>query len=410
MKIALLGCGIVGSGVLELLEKNHSQLQKEYMVEPQVVGILIRQPEKYSTHKYRAVMTTSFEDILSLKPDVLIEVMGGINPSKSYLTEALKQGIHVITANKDLLAEHGHDLFQLAIENGSSIRFEASIGGGIPVVTPIRESLKGNRIHAIEGIFNGTTNFILTKMGNEMISYEEALHEAQSLGFAESDPSSDVLGYDAARKICLLSSIAFEKRIKWQEISVEGIENLQLADFEIAKFLGCKVKLLGMSYKDGDDIHCSVRPVFVKETHPLHRIDKEYNGIRIVGDAVGSMLFTGKGAGQMPTASAVYGDLIDCIQRKSNMLSPLKNDSFYKLVKYWNKSAEWLVQIKSSDVHGSTMQLLNTFANHQLTLYQRDEGEICLLTKVDSELQLIEKLNGIQWHGENIISKYRMIV
>jgi homoserine dehydrogenase len=309
VKIGLLGCGTIGSGVVELLGKESCQ-KRQLSIEK----ILVRNLNKHNNKPYGHMLTDSFEDILKGDIDIVVEVMGGIDPAYFYVKQSLLQGRHVVTANKDLIARHGGELQKIAHQNGVQLLFEASVGGGIPIIKPLSESLAGNSITEIRGIVNGTTNYILSRMYNSGKSYRDALEEAQACGYAEADPRADVEGYDAARKLAILSSIAYQSSIDYEEMYIEGISGISIDDINLAKYLGYSIKLLAVSQRNGDDIMARVSPVMLKNTDPLAQVADAYNAIIVKGDAVGDVLFIGQGAGKLPTASAVLGDIIDIVK------------------------------------------------------------------------------------------------
>jgi homoserine dehydrogenase len=392
-RIVILGFGTVGSGIVELIERNSAYLKSKYHDELKITGILVRDVEKHQGKGADGLLTTSFEDLLNQAPEIAVEVLGGIEPAFTYVSTLLRRGVSVVTANKDLIAEHGLALMEIARANGVSLSFEASVGGGIPVIKPFRESLKGNRIESIAGIVNGTTNFILSKMYDENLEYGKSLALAQEAGFAESDPTSDVKGYDAARKLCILSSIAYDKMISWKEIKIEGVDAVTKTDIQNAREIDRKIKLLALSHRDGSEIHCSVRPVLVHKHSALGHIDNEYNAVEVVGDAVGKVMFTGKGAGRMPTASAVYGDLLDVLTGKTDMVLPLNDDSNYKLSKYYSRRSKWLVRLKVSKMSETIDLVLGSFPIHALKLYRlNDLDNIFFVVETADELELYEKI------------------
>jgi len=309
VNIGLLGCGTIGSGVVELLKKESCQ-KRQLRIE----RILVRNLNKHYDKPYQHMLTDRFEDILDGDIDIVVEVMGGIDPAYFYVKQSLLKGRHVVTANKDLIARHGGELQKLARENGVRLLFEASVGGGIPIIKPLSESLAANSITEIRGIVNGTTNFILSRMYNSGKSYQSALAEAQAFGYAESDPRADVEGYDAARKLAILSSIAFQSSIDYEYIYREGIEDISTDDISLAKYLGYTIKLLAVSRKTDHGIMARVSPVMLEADDPLAQVADAYNAIIVKGDAVGDVLFFGQGAGKLPTASAVLGDIIDIVK------------------------------------------------------------------------------------------------
>lgn len=360
--IAVLGYGTVGTGIAELINKNKERFKKFTGEELKISNILVRDLQKHKDKKDYELLTDDINHIFEESVDIVVEVMGGINPAYEYVKKSLKLKKHVVTANKDLIAEHGKELLDLADKNGVTLNFEASVGGGIPILKPLMECLLGNEIISINAILNGTTNFILTKMYQENMSYEEALKLAQNLGFAEANPDSDVLGYDAARKLSILSTIAFNEKVDWKNINAEGITNIDTEDFKYAKTKGYIIKLLGISKKENDKIYASVRPVMVKASSELAKIDNEINAIVIEGDAVGKVVFSGKGAGMLPTASSVFGDITDIIQNKNKKALKF-NEKEAVLEKNWNHNSSWFLRIKTADRINVMSSLTGYFKN-----------------------------------------------
>lgn len=312
IRIGLLGCGVVGSGVVKQLMSNQDNIALKTGCQMEIKKILVRDLTKQRPHEIPAeLFTADVNDILE-DPEIqiVIELIGGIEPAKSYVVTALQKGKNIVTANKDLLAAHGKELFDAAAENGKDLRFEASVAGGIPIIQPLKESLAGNRIHRVMGIINGTTNYILTKMTAAGKEFAEALQEAQALGYAEADPSADIDGLDAARKIAILASIAFQTRVSVNEVYVEGIRSISQLDIAYARELGYSIKLLGLAQEVDGEIEVRVHPVMIPASHPLAAVNDVYNAVFVEGDAVGQTMFFGPGAGQMPTASSVVGDVM----------------------------------------------------------------------------------------------------
>ena len=304
MKIGILGYGTVASGLVDIIDNNKDK--RDISIE----GILVRDVSKHVHRKHSDVLTSDIEDIFNKDVDVIVELLGGLHPSYEYLKRALENKINVVTANKDMLAEFGGELVSLAKENGVCIKFEASVGGGIPVLKPLIESLEGNEIDSISAILNGTTNFILSKMYDENLSYDEALKQA--------NPESDVMGYDAGRKLSILSTLSFKKRIYWKDFYLEGINNIEPKDIEYAKQLGCKIKLVGRSKIHDGKVNGYVRPVLVGNDDIISKIDNEFNIIVVNGDFLGEVSFVGKGAGKDATGSAVYADVLDIYDHRLN--------------------------------------------------------------------------------------------
>lgn len=312
IQVGILGFGTVGSGVIRILKDHNAKIRQVTGEEISVKKVLVRDIEKNRGKISEGIQLTTNEDEVLADPeiDVILEVMGSIDSAKMYITKALKAGKHVVTANKDLIALHGNELVALAKENQCDLYYEASVAGGIPILRTIVDSLASDNIQQVMGIVNGTTNFMLTKMTNEHQSYEEALKEAQELGFAESDPTNDVDGIDAARKMVILTRLAFGMNVELDQIETKGIRNLKSIDIETAKKLGYRIKLIGTAEENNGGVSVSVGPILVPEAHPLASVQNENNAVFVVGAAVGETMFYGPGAGELPTATSVVSDLI----------------------------------------------------------------------------------------------------
>lgn len=312
INIALLGMGTVGTGVVKILTNNAHNIAQKVGSPVKIKKILVKNPNKVRSVTPAAELVTAFEDILS-DPDIsiVVEIMGGEMPAKEYMLAALKAGKHVVTANKDVVAKYGRELFEAAETSHVDFLFEASVGGGIPIIRPLKQCLAANQITEIMGIVNGTTNYMLTKMCNEKLDYAEVLAEAQAKGYAEADPTADVGGFDAARKLAILASIGFGARVTLDDVSIEGITNISIEDIEYAKELGFIIKLLAIAKQDEQGINVRVHPAFLPASHPLAAVNDVFNAIFVKGDAVGETMFYGRGAGELPTASAVTADIID---------------------------------------------------------------------------------------------------
>jgi len=284
MKIALLGYGTVGSGTYELIQKNKEMIQKKYNTDIEVTSILVRNLDKYESYEHFELFTTDPTEFLKDDVDVVIELIGGLDPAYEYMKSALKNKKHVISANKDLIAEHFTELTDLAYNNNVSLNYEAAVAGGIPILKPIQSMLPGNLITDIYGIINGTTNFILSQMYENNLTYAEALKIAQDSGFAESNPTSDVEGLDASRKLALLSMLSFGVKVPWQEILTTGITSIDSDDIKYAKDLGKKVKLFAISKMTDQGLYLGVRPIYIYANNALSKIDNEYNGIHLISE------------------------------------------------------------------------------------------------------------------------------
>jgi homoserine dehydrogenase len=313
VKIAVLGFGVVGSGTVDVLDKNADRIRQNAAQDIQVKYILdIRE---FPNSKYTHLFVNDFETILN-DPEiaVVVEVIGGIGAALEYTRKSLEAGKNVVTSNKELVAEHGSELLKLAMEKGVNYLFEASVGGGIPVIRPLAQCMTANNINEIYGILNGTTNYILTDMKKNGAGFSEALSEAQKKGYAESDPTADIEGFDTCRKICILSSLAFGTHVYPQQVPTEGITGVTLEDMNYAAGLGYKIKLLGRARNVADKISVYVAPHLINKDNLLAAVDDVMNGVVVRGNAVGNVVFCGAGAGKLPTASAVVADIIDAVK------------------------------------------------------------------------------------------------
>ena len=311
--VGLLGLGVVGSGVAQVLREAAERIEAAVGCPVVLEGALVRDPARYRDHEVPAgLITTDAGSILNNpKVDVVVEAMGGQQPALDYIFEAMSQGKHVATANKEVMARHGPEVLAHADGQGVHVRFEASVAGGTPIIGPLLRDLAANDFVAINGIINGTTNYILTKMANEGVDFADALQEAQELGYAEPDPTNDVEGVDAAYKLAILSTLAFRSRVRDTDVYREGISKLKARDFQYARELGYNIKLLAMARKDDGYVQARVHPVFVPSEAPLAKVDGVLNAIEVETDLAGRVLFQGRGAGALPTASALVADLID---------------------------------------------------------------------------------------------------
>lgn len=312
IRVGLLGFGTVGCGVYRMIHEHQEELFHRIGLPIQVEKILIR-----DIHKDRKIimpddlLTTDPEDIVNNPNiDVVIEVMGGMEETKELILRALRRRKHVITANKDLLALYSGELLSVASEYGCDLFYEASVGGGIPVLRSVVDGLSSDRIFKMMGIVNGTTNFILTKMTKEKISFEQALADAQALGFAEADPTSDIEGLDAARKMVILSTLGFSMKVSLEDLFIKGISTITPEDIDYADRFGYVIKLIGIARRDHGRVEISVEPAFISKDHPLASVNNEFNAIYIYGEGIGETMLYGPGAGQLPTATAVVSDLV----------------------------------------------------------------------------------------------------
>ncbi|HIU64907.1 MAG TPA: homoserine dehydrogenase, partial [Candidatus Avacidaminococcus intestinavium] len=305
--------GVVGSGVLHVMETNATEIEKKVGLPIKITKIFDHNPDLAKQLGDKYIITQDINNIMQDETiDIVVELIGREHPAKEFITQALENKKNVVTANKDVLAKYGAEILPLAAQNNVDFMFEASVGGGIPIIRPLKSCLAANQIKSIMGIVNGTTNYMLTKMSTDKMDFNEVLKEAQTKGYAESDPSADIGGLDAARKIVILASIAFNTRINLEDVFIEGIEDLTQRDIEYAKELGYVIKLLAIAKKDDvNGITARVQPTMLPQDHPLANVNDVYNAIFVTGDAVGDTMFLGKGAGKLATASAVCGDIMD---------------------------------------------------------------------------------------------------
>jgi len=330
IKIGILGLGTVGSGVVRVLQQNSEVIQTRTHCEFQIKAILDRDLDRGREFGGDFLMTDQSAEVLQDPDiDIIVEVMGGIEPARTFILEALQHGKHVVTANKDLIALHGHELLDAADKAGKELCFEASVGGGIPIIAALKESLAANRITNVIGIINGTTNYILTAMAEQGRDYSEVLAEAQQLGYAEANPSADVDGLDAARKLAILASIAFNSRVALKDVFVEGISKITREDLAYAAELGCTIKLLAITKQQDEEIEVRVHPAILPKTHPLASVNGVFNAIYVVGDAVGETMFYGRGAGALPTGSAIVADIMKIARNIQSNSKPAINCSCY---------------------------------------------------------------------------------
>ena len=324
-KIAVMGYGTVGSGIVEVLRENAALIEKRVGEPVEVKYILdIR---KFPGDPMEHAVTDDFEKILS-DPEVTVvaEAMGGLKPAYDFTKRALLAGKSVCTSNKELVAEHGIELCRIAKENGVHYYFEASCGGGIPVIRPLRNAVTADKILLLMGIFNGTTNYILTKMATDGAEYEDVLRKAQEMGYAERNPAADVEGMDACRKLAILASLAYGEGISYRDIRTEGITKISAADMKYAALLNYKIKLLGISRRAGDGLYAVVEPAMIGADTPLYAVDDVFNAILVRGNMLGDVMFYGKGAGKLPTGSAVVSDILEAVAGPAGCDASLDGD------------------------------------------------------------------------------------
>lgn len=410
INIALLGFGTVGSGVAETIKRNSQMMAEQLGCQLKITYVLVRHPDKYKNVPLLegVHLTSSFEEIMA-DPDIgiVVEVMGGIHPAKEYIFEALNHKMSVVSANKDVVALFGPEIMHTAMENHVNFSCEASVGGGIPILRPLHDSLAANEIESIVGIVNGTTNFILSSMDEEGVSYSDALRVAQKKGFAEADPTNDVCGYDAARKLAILASIGFRANVTFDDVLVEGIEKISQKDVQYASEMGYTIKLLAVGTRQDNGIALNVYPAFVPRTHPLASVKGSYNAIYVTGNIVDDVMFYGRGAGSLPTASAVMADVISTAKHIMNgstgtgmMLTETKRIPFYSSLKLKNS---YYFRLIVDDVTGVLSQIASAYADHDISIKEvvqksrfEDAAELMIITQDTPRENIIQVEKALQ--------------
>jgi homoserine dehydrogenase len=393
ISIGLLGLGTVGSGVVQIIEKHQDKLMHQVGCPVVVKKVLVKDLDKERAVKVdRNMLTSNPDDILNDNDiDVVIEVMGGIEDTRDHLKKALYNGKHVVTANKDLMAVYGPELLSAASQNGCDLFYEASVAGGIPILRGLVDGLASDRITKMMGIVNGTTNFILTKMSKQGSAYEEVLKEAQDLGYAESDPTADVEGLDAARKMAILSTLGFSMNIDLDDVKVKGITEITEEDLQYGKQLGYTMKLIGIAHREGEKVEVSVQPTLLAESHPLASVQDEYNAVYVYGEAVGETMFYGPGAGSLPTATAVVSDLVGVMKNMRlgvNGKSAVTPQYEKKLKNADEIYSKYFLRLHVKDEVGTFANITSIFSDHhvsfekilQLPLKEKGLAEIVLVT------------------------------
>nr|WP_304216203.1 homoserine dehydrogenase [Fredinandcohnia onubensis] len=393
ISVGLLGLGTVGSGVVTILKNHQDKLMHQVGCPIEVKKVLVKDLHKHRTVDIEpSLLTTNANEVIEdPEIDVVIEVMGGVDDTRQLILQSLRNKKHVVTANKDLMALYGSELLTVASENGCDLFYEASVAGGIPILRGLADGFASDRIIKMMGIVNGTTNFILTKMTKFGSAYEEVLKEAQELGYAEADPTADVEGLDAARKMAILATLGYSMNIDLKDVRVQGISTVTSEDIEYSKRLGYVVKLIGTAHRKGEKVEVSVQPTLLPETHPLAGVNDEFNAVYVYGEAVGETMFYGPGAGSLPTATSIVSDLVGVMKNMrlgvngKSSVSPqyekkLKDDS--------EIFSKYFLRIHVKDQVGAFAKLTSLFSERgvsfekilQLPLKNKDLAEIVLVT------------------------------
>nr|AGG35711.1 homoserine dehydrogenase [Streptomyces arginensis] len=373
LKVALLGCGVVGSEVARIMTTHADDLTARIGAPVELAGVAVRRPDRVREGIDQALVTTDATALVKRGDiDVVVEVIGGIEPARTLITTAFEHGASVVSANKALLAQDGAALHAAAEEHDKDLYYEAAVAGAIPLIRPLRESLAGDKINRVMGIVNGTTNFILDKMDSTGAGYQEALDEATALGYAEADPTADVEGFDAAAKAAILAGIAFHTRVRLDDVYREGMTEVTAADFASAKEMGCTIKLLAICERaaDGASVTARVHPAMIPLSHPLSSVRGAYNAVFVESDAAGQLMFYGPGAGGSPTASAVLGDLVAvCRNRLSGATGP--GESAYAALTVspmGDVVTRYHISLDVADKPGVLAQVATVFAEHGVSI------------------------------------------
>ncbi len=373
VNIGLVGCGTVGSGLVNILSKHAQDFYRKLDVDLELVCATSRTKEKLLNAEIPSnIIVDSYKDVIA-NPDVdiVVELIGGTGAAADLVLEALNAGKYVVTANKALIASRGAEIFDAAEKSGVEIAFEGAVGGGIPIIQPLKHALTGNEISDVLGIVNGTTNYMLSKMDTQSCSYEEVLKEAQDLGYAEADPTADVDGLDAAAKIAILASIAFNSRVEIDDVYAEGIRSLTPIDFQYAKSLGYTIKLLAIAHRTDAGIDIRVHPTMIPCTHQLAAVNGVYNAVFVTGDAVGDLMFFGEGAGAGAAASAVMGDIVELARHISHDVPPVVGCTCtdkLPLVPIKNIESQYYIRLNVKDVAGVLAATAQLFADNNVSI------------------------------------------
>ncbi|SEH44559.1 homoserine dehydrogenase [Halobacillus karajensis] len=395
--VGLLGLGTVGSGVIEILRDHKERIEHKTGCHVTIKSVLVSDMKKPREVPAETQLTDQYQDITrDPEIDVIVEVMGGIDHTLTILLEAIEHGKHIVTANKDLVAQHGEQLFEACQKHQCDLYYEASVAGGIPIIRTIMDGLSSDRIHKMMGIVNGTTNYIMTKMAQDGVDFDSVLKEAQELGFAEADPTADVDGLDAARKMTILSILGFSMPYRLEDVDLKGIRGISSADIMYAEEMGYRIKLIGIAENDHNGVSVSVEPTMLPIQHPLSSVNDEYNAVYVYGDAVGETMFYGPGAGKLPTATAVVSDLIAILKniRLGTTGTAYVQPQFPKQVKTKDeKISKKYIRLHVDDKAGMLSELTNIFAQYDISFDQfiqrstdeEGERELMLVTHQVSE-------------------------
>ncbi|QTH44064.1 homoserine dehydrogenase [Cohnella sp. LGH] len=409
IKIGLLGLGTVGTGVVKIVEGHQDDLSNQVGSPISIAQILVKDRRKTRSIPIEAAKLTEdpWDIVRNPDIDIIVEVMGGIAQTKEYILEALERGKHIVTANKDLMALHGQEILAKARDKGCDVLYEASVAGGIPIIRTLVEGFSSDRITKIMGIVNGTTNYILTKMSQEGAAYADVLKEAQELGYAETDPTSDVEGLDAARKMTILSSLGFRSNVDLDNVSVRGISGVTQEDIRYGKRLGYEVKLLGIAERQDDLFSVSVEPTMIKTTHPIAAVNGVFNAVYVHGEAVGETMFYGAGAGELPTATSVVADLVAVIKNMKLGVNGRQAQLSYNVMKLKSDdqiASKFFLLLHVEDRAGVLAQIAQVFSDCDVSIESvmqpstphQSSTEIIIITHQASKKAMNEVLNAFE--------------
>ena len=375
--VAILGLGVAGGGTLEILLEKKKQIADEYGVDLTVVAVLDKFKDKVLKYGLdTSICADSIDDICD-NPDVdiVVECMGGLEPARTFLIKALEAGKSIVTSNKEMFAKSWVELEKAAAKTGAGLYYEATTGGGMPIIRVMTQAMQANSIMEIKAIINGTTNYILSKMTQEGADYAEVLKVAQALGYAEANPVADVEGYDSSYKLSILSSLAFNKRLPVELISREGITNITKTDIAVARELGFVIKLLAIAKRRGEKIEARVTPVFLSKDHPLANVNDSFNAVFLVGDSVGDIMLYGRGAGALPTGSAIVSDIVFCARQEKHARYSEMNVSMTESDIEYDYESEYYIRLDVHDVVGVIADIAAVFKKHKVSISQMRQAD-----------------------------------
>lgn len=419
IKIGLLGLGTVGTGVYKLIGRRADIMDKTIGAELEIKKILVHNMNKKREGIDPSLLTDDWREIIEDDEiQIVVEVMGGMEPAKTIILEALRAGKNVVSANKDLIAEEGRILLDTAQENGKDFLFEAAVAGGIPIIRPLKQCLAANEISDVLGIVNGTTNYILTKMFEDGMEFEDALRQAQELGYAEADPTADVEGLDAGRKVAIMASIAFHSRVVFSDVYTEGITKITAADIEYAREFDSVIKLLGVARSTETGIEVGVYPMMIGKDHPLASVRDSFNAVFIHGDAVDDAMFYGRGAGEMPTASAVVGDVIDAARDLAYGCTGRISCTCYRQIPvkdFGEVENKFFLRMQVKNRPGVLAQIACVFGEHNVSIARvvqknarKDQAELVIVTEKVKEKHMKNALGELG--GMDSISEISSVI